>query len=100
MGHDWGSPIVCNTAALHPDRVRAVAALSVPYRKRGDVSHIGIWRRVYEGRFFYQVYFQDVGVAEAEFETDVMTTLRKIYFSASGNAPNADGWVNRPASPT
>lgn len=100
MGHDWGSPIVWNTAALFPDRVAAVAGLSVPYRKRGDVSHIGIWRKVYEGKFFYQVYFQEEGVAEAELDTDVRAALRKIYYTGSGDSPNADGWVNRPAAPT
>ena len=31
LGHDWGAPIVWRTALLHPDRVRAVAGLSVPH---------------------------------------------------------------------
>src|SRR3990167_4303728 len=31
IGHDWGAPIVWNTALTRPDRVRAVAGLSVPY---------------------------------------------------------------------
>src|SRR6185295_5918810 len=31
IGHDWGAPIVWNTALVRPDRVRAVAGLSVPY---------------------------------------------------------------------
>ena len=38
VGHDWGAPIVWNTAALHPNRVTAVVGLSVPYRKRGRIS--------------------------------------------------------------
>ena len=32
VGHDWGAPVVGNIASHHPDRCRAVAALSVPYR--------------------------------------------------------------------
>jgi len=31
VGHDWGAPICWNTAVLQPDRVSAVAGLSVPY---------------------------------------------------------------------
>jgi len=36
---------------------------------------------------FYIQYFQQPGVAEAELERDVSGTLRRIYFSASGDAP-------------
>jgi pimeloyl-ACP methyl ester carboxylesterase len=39
------------------------------------------------GLFFYMVYFQDEGVAEAEFERDVRDTIRRIYFGWSGDAP-------------
>lgn len=84
IGHDWGAPIVWNTTALHADRVRAVIAMSVPYAPRGRISSIELWRQIYAGRFFYQLYFEEPGVAEAEFEADVRTTLRKLYFAGSG----------------
>ncbi len=87
IGHDWGAPIVWNTTALHPGRVRAVAALSVPYSPRGKISSLALWKHLYAGRFFYQLYFQEPGVAEVEFEADILTTLRKIYFAGSGEAP-------------
>jgi len=87
FGHDWGAPIVWNTAALHPDRVHAVAALSVPYSPRRQMSSVELWRQIYAGRFFYQLYFQEPGVAESEFETDVRTALRKIYYAGSGDSP-------------
>ncbi len=100
VGHDWGAPICWNTAALHPDRISAVAALSVPYRKRGKVSGIELWRRIYADKFFYQLYFQTEGVAESELEADVRTSLRKIYFALSGDAPVLDNWLQRPAGGT
>ncbi len=98
VGHDWGAPICWNTAALHPERVAAVAGLSVPYRKRGNVPSIDIWRQLYQDKFFYQVYFQEEGIAERELEADVRVSLRKIYYSISGDAPSLDSWVQR--SPT
>src|SRR5215467_6468656 len=41
VGHDWGAPVAWNTALLHPDRVRGVAGLSVPYIPRGPREPIG-----------------------------------------------------------
>ena len=87
FGHDWGAPIVWHTALLHPDRIRAVAGLSVPYRSRGPVSFIDAVRSIYKGKFFYQIYFQQEGVAEAELEADVARGLRMTYFALSGAAP-------------
>jgi len=38
---------------------------------------------------FYQLYFQQPGVAEAEFEKDPRTTLRKLLYWGSGDSPRA-----------
>ena len=100
IGHDWGSHICWNTAALHPERVAAVAGLSVPYGPRPPLPSIEIWRQLYQGKFFYQIYFQEEGVAERELEADVRTSLRKIYYSISGDAPSLDSWLQRPPTAT
>ena len=57
IGHDWGAPIAWNTALLHPERVRAVAGLSVPYTGPGPAPFIDVARVVYKDRFFYQPAF-------------------------------------------
>jgi pimeloyl-ACP methyl ester carboxylesterase len=85
VGHDWGAPICWNTAALHPDRVAAVVGLSVPYIPRGSVSPIERWKQLYRDKLFYQLYFQEEGVVEAELEADVRAALRKIYYAACGD---------------
>jgi pimeloyl-ACP methyl ester carboxylesterase len=36
---------------------------------------------------FYQLYFQDPGVAEAELESDVRRSLRALLYANSGDAP-------------
>jgi len=90
IGHDWGAPIVWNTALAHPQRVRAVAGLSVPWTGVPPVCFLDAVLAAYtaKGRFFYQVYFQDEGVAEAEMQADVRGALRRFYYAISGNAPD------------
>ncbi|NWG52640.1 MAG: alpha/beta hydrolase [Hydrogenophilaceae bacterium] len=90
VGHDWGAPIAWNTALLFPERVRAVAGLSVPYVPQGEVSLLDLAEAVFtkNGRFFYQVYFQAEGVAEAELEADVRDGLRRFYYAICGEAPD------------
>jgi len=92
FGHDWGAPLVWNTALLHPETVRAVAGLSVPYRPASDISVLDLMSQIYADRFFYQLYFQSQGAGEAELEGDVRTSLRKIYYALSGDAP-LDTWL-------
>jgi pimeloyl-ACP methyl ester carboxylesterase len=89
FGHDWGAPIAWNTARLHASKVRAVAGLSVPYIPAAPESSIELWKALYEGKFFYQLYFQEPGVVEAEVGVDVAASLRKIYYGASGDGANA-----------
>jgi pimeloyl-ACP methyl ester carboxylesterase len=96
VGHDWGAPIVWNTALFHPEKVRAVVGLSVPYMGRGSAPRIELFRKIYKDRFFYQLYFQEPGVAEAELEADVRSSLRKIYYVASGEAKMKGLKVDKP----
>ena len=88
VGHDWGAPIAWTTALVHPDRVRAVAGFSVPYagiptRSIREVIDILYTRR---GKFFYQHAFEAEGVAEVELEADIRATLRRFFYTWSGDA--------------
>ena len=89
FGHDWGAPICWNTAALHPERIATVAGLSVPFFQRGPQPSIDNWKALYRDGFFYQLYFQEEGVAEAAFEADIRTALRKLYYTISGDGEKA-----------
>jgi pimeloyl-ACP methyl ester carboxylesterase len=97
IGHDWGAPQVWNTALFHPEKVRAVAGLSVPHTGRGPMPRIEIFKQLYKDRFFYQLYFQEPGVAEAELEADVRLSLRKFYYWASGDLMAQRPKFNKPA---
>jgi pimeloyl-ACP methyl ester carboxylesterase len=41
-------------------------------------------RELFKGQFFYQLYFQEPGVAEAEFERDIRTALKKFLIMGAG----------------
>lgn len=89
VGHDWGAPIAWNSALLHRERFRAVAGLSVPYIPPGEHAAIDVFKHFFtrRGLFFYQVYFQEEGIAEVELEADPAETIRKFYYANSGDAP-------------
>jgi pimeloyl-ACP methyl ester carboxylesterase len=99
VGHDWGAPIAYGTALFHPERVRAVVGLSVPHLGRGPMPSVELFRKIFKKRFFYQLYFQEPGVAEAELESDVRRSLRKIYTSIRMENPTGPGFLDRLADP-
>jgi len=84
VGHDWGAQVVWNAALLRPDVFRAVAAMSVPYTPRAPLHPTRMLKKAFGDAFFYQLYFQEPGVAEAELEQDIRATLRRTLYSASG----------------
>ena len=71
VGHDWGAPIVWNTAIRHRDRVSAVAGLSVAHIPPIGMSLVDIFDQIYADRFFYILYFIRPGVPEADFGVDL-----------------------------
>jgi pimeloyl-ACP methyl ester carboxylesterase len=95
VGHDWGAPVAWHAALLRPDRFRGVVGLSVPFIPRGQVF-TSTKPPSTEDAVFYQEYFQAPGVAEAEYELDIRTSVRSGLYALSGEfaavrvASNAD----------
>ncbi|MFC5324547.1 alpha/beta fold hydrolase [Bradyrhizobium oligotrophicum] len=77
IGHDWGAPVAWHAALFRPDVFTAVAGLSVPPPFRGRGRPLDTLRAGGIENFYWQ-YFQTPGVAEAEFERDVMLTMRTM----------------------
>jgi len=88
-GHDWGAPVAWHAALLRPDLFRGVIGLSVPFRPRGAVRPTTAMPQT-DDAVFYQLYFQEPGVAEAEFERDTRVSVRTVLYSASGDAPHSN----------
>jgi pimeloyl-ACP methyl ester carboxylesterase len=83
VGHDWGGPVVWTLAQRAPERVRAVAALSVPFVPRSRSDPIELMKRRFGDNFFYILYFQTPGVADADLDRDPDDTLRRALRATS-----------------
>jgi epoxide hydrolase A/B len=87
VGHDWGAIVVWAMPLLHPDRVAAVAGMSVPFIPRTPLPPVQLIEMAAGDTFHYIVYFQEPGPADRELSRDPGTTLRRIIASISGDAP-------------
>jgi len=85
VGHDWGAPVVWNLALRAPERVRAVVGLSVPFLPRGDTDPISLFEAIFADNFFYMLYFQEPGVADADLGRDPRDTLRRFMSAISAD---------------
>ena len=93
VGHDWGALLVWDLARLHPERVRAVINVSVPYTE-WPAPPTEVFKAASGDRFFYILYFQPVGPAETELDADVTRTMRTVLWAASG-----EGYPETPVAP-
>lgn len=108
VGHDWGSMVVWQMALLHPDRVAGVVGMSVPFLPRGPMPPVEMMRQIFADNFFYIVYFQEPGVADAELGADASRTMRRMLAgvgSGDGDpaamfAADGGGFVDRIPEPS
>jgi pimeloyl-ACP methyl ester carboxylesterase len=101
VGHDWGSMVVWHEALLHPERVAGVVGMSVPFSPRGPVSTTAGLRAVFGDQFFYILYFQEPGIADADLGRDAARTMRGLLTAPAlldtlaAPAPAGAGFVDR-----
>jgi pimeloyl-ACP methyl ester carboxylesterase len=86
-GHDWGAPVVWNLALRAPERVRGVVGMSVPYTPRSSRPPTEVWKELFGDSWFYMLYFQEPGVADADLGRDAGETLRRLFCAVSGETP-------------
>jgi pimeloyl-ACP methyl ester carboxylesterase len=108
IGHDWGAIVAWTFPLLYPDRVAAVAGLSVPPVPRALQSPGAAFRQTFGDNFFYILYFQQPGVADAELARDPATTMRRMLGTSATDdveaahrmfAPGPEGFIDRLPEP-
>ena len=108
IGHDLGGVVAWNAPLLHPDRFFGVAGLSVPPVPRPKVPTTQAFRKVFGDNFFYILYFQEPGPADAELDRDPATTMRRLMGSLTTTdeaaatrmlQPGPEGFIDRIPEP-
>ena len=108
IGHDWGAFVAWSCMLLHPRKFNSLIAMSVPYGGRGNRNPIDQMKAGYGDNFYYMLYFQDEGTAEAEFDAAPREFLSRILLSPdSPREPveltdpkmSAGGWIPRLGKP-
>lgn len=109
VGHDWGAVVAWAMPLLHPDRVAAVAGLSVPPVPRPLRPPTEAFRRIFGENFFYILYFQEPGPADAEMAADPHRTMLRMFAGTTAPAdeaaalrmlaPGPDGFIARLPEP-
>ncbi len=109
VGHDWGAIVSWHAVLLHPTRFDSYFAMSVPYDGRSPIPPVDGMSVAMQDNFFYILYFQKDGVAEAEFDANPRAILSRLYLEPdSPRMPPeltdpkmaAGGWIPRLGKPT
>lgn len=79
VGHDWGANVVWGLALLHPNRVKRVINLSLPYQERGEQPWIEFMEAVFGDDFYFVHFNRQPGVADAVLDANTHRFLRNLY---------------------
>lgn len=79
VGHDWRAMVVWGLALLHPDRVKRVIALSVPYMERGEKPWVEFLEDVFGPENYFVHFNRQPGVADAVFDANAHRFLKNLF---------------------
>jgi pimeloyl-ACP methyl ester carboxylesterase len=79
VGHDWGAMVVWGLTLMHPDRVKRVVNLSLPYQVRGETPWIEFMEAVLGPDFYFVHFNRQPGVADAVLDENTSRFLRNLY---------------------
>jgi pimeloyl-ACP methyl ester carboxylesterase len=89
VGHDWGANVAWSAAMMRPDRIKAVAGLSVQFRPPGGVNFLDKLRAAGKHDFYM---FHAMKPEADKAWSDAAVTIPGMMFWSSGEAPDAGRW--------
>lgn len=103
FGHDFGANLAWHMGIHHPERIRGIAPLCVPYDMElaggSDILPSELFAAVAERHFFHMHYYQAVGVAESHDLGQEREFLRRLFWALSGEGRLLD-WTRFPMAGT
>ncbi|ALS01782.1 epoxide hydrolase [Enterococcus silesiacus] len=79
MGHDWGASVVWSMALLHPERVRKMINLCLPYQVRGEKPWIDFMEEFFGDDYYFVHFNKQPGVADAILDENTSQFLQNLY---------------------
>ena len=93
MGHDWGANVVWSMALLHPERVKKIINLALPYQARTEKPWIEFMEDILGGDYYFVHFNRQPGVADAVLDQNTHQFLRNIFRKNVPLAPPEPGMM-------
>tara|TARA_R110002111_G_scaffold91202_3_gene142002 strand:+ start:2855 stop:3799 length:945 start_codon:yes stop_codon:yes gene_type:complete len=79
IGHDWGANVIWNLGLLHPERVKKIINLALPYQVRGEKPWIEWMEEIFGGDNYFVHFNRQQGVADEILGKKNSNFLRNLF---------------------
>jgi pimeloyl-ACP methyl ester carboxylesterase len=90
-GHDWGANVVWGLALLHPQRVRGIINLALPYQARTPTPWISFLEAHFGPDHYFVHFNRQPGVADQVLNENTLQFLRNLFRRNLPATPPAPG---------